>query len=67
MAERALSAFDTRYPGVARFADHVSRLREIVTPLGHRGPLDRDRPHIGINYYIQSTARDIFVQALFPT
>ena len=65
VAARALSAFDTEYPGIARFADHVSRLREIVTPLGRRLPLNRDRSYIGINYYIQSAARDIFVQAMF--
>ena len=65
VAQRALSAFDAEYPGIARFADHVSRLREIVTPLGRRLPLNRDRSYIGINYYIQSTARAIFAQALF--
>ena len=65
VAERALRAFDAEYPGIARFADHVGRLREIVTPLGRRLPLDRDRSYIGINYYIQSTVRDIFAQALF--
>ena len=63
--QRALRAFDAEYPGIARFADHVSRLGEIITPLGRRLPLDHDRSYIGINYYIQSTARDIFVQALF--
>ena len=43
VAARALSAFDTEYPGIARFADQVGRLREIITPLGRRLPLDRDR------------------------
>ena len=64
-AQGALSAFDTEYPGIARFADRVGRQREIVTPLGRRLPLDHDRSYIGINYYIQSAARDVFVQALF--
>ena len=54
-----------RIPGIAAFAARVSRLPEIITPLGVRLPLDRDRSYIGINYYIQSTARDIFAQALF--
>ena len=49
----------------AGFAARVSRHCEIVTPLGRRLPLDRDRSYIVVNYYIQSTARDIFVQALF--
>jgi hypothetical protein len=47
-----LRAFDTEYPGIARVAARVSRLREIVTPLGRRLLLDRDRTYIGINNYI---------------
>ena len=65
VAQGALSAFDTEYPGIARFAARIGCLPEIITPLGRRLPLDRDRSYIGINYYIQSTARDIFAQALF--
>ena len=63
VAQRALRAFDAEYPGIRRFAHRVRGLREIITPSGRRLPLDRDRSYIGVNYYIQSTARDIFVQA----
>ena len=65
VAQGALSASDTEYPGIPRFAARVSRQREIVTPLGRRLPVDSDRSYIGVNYYIQSTALDIFVQAMF--
>jgi DNA polymerase-1 len=60
VAARALAAFDALFPGVKRYARQVSREQELVTFSGRRIRADELRPHANINYYVQSTARDVF-------
>ena len=38
--------------------------RSVVTPTGRHLPMDRDRIYAGLNYQVQSTARDVLGQAL---
>jgi DNA polymerase-1 len=60
VAVRALDAFDALFPGVKRYARRVSREQDLVTFSGRRIRTDEARPHANINYYVQSTARDVF-------
>lgn len=64
IAEAATEAFDATYPRLARYVRDVSGREEVVTSIGRRLPLDGQRGHIGINYAVQSEARDVFASAL---
>jgi DNA polymerase-1 len=61
VAASALEAFDALFPGVQRYAHRVAREQELVTFSGRRIRADEARPYANINYYVQSTARDVFV------
>lgn len=66
-AKRAVAAFDTTYPGVRRFAQKMGARIEngqhrFKTVTGR--PLIVDRPWAGINYQVQSPARDIMAQGV---
>ncbi|MGW2711412.1 DNA polymerase [Streptomyces sp. NPDC001356] len=67
-AKRAVDAFWETYLGVARFAeklkDEARRTGYIYTATGRRLPVDRRRLYSALNYYIQSTARDITARAI---
>lgn len=66
-AERTIRAFHRLYPGVKRLskqiisAFHAGR-KFIRTPTNRVLPIDRHRVYAGLNYIIQSTARDIMAQ-----
>jgi DNA polymerase-1 len=60
VATRALEAFDALFPAVKRYARRVARECELVTFTGRRIRADEQRPYANINYYVQSTARDVF-------
>jgi len=65
----AIRAFDTTFPGVAKWASALQRraefgAREVVTPAGRHLPLDKDRLYAATNYVVQSTARDLMAQAV---
>lgn len=65
----AIEAYDRVYPEIRRFSKAIQRAaqygkREVVTPTGRHLPMDRDRSYAGLNYMIQSTARDLLAQAL---
>ncbi|MFJ8699428.1 DNA polymerase [Streptomyces ardesiacus] len=67
-AKRAVDAFWETYVGVAKFAEHLKaearRTGHIFTATGRRLPVDRRRLYSALNYYIQSTARDITARAI---
>lgn len=62
-AKKALNDFDVAYPGVKRFQDKITREVEskgyVTTMTGRRLHVDADRSYSGLNYLIQSTARDV--------
>lgn len=68
-AREAAGAYDARFPGIKRYGRRLQDgaewgRREVVTPSGRHLPLDRDRLYAATNYVVQSTARDVFAQAL---
>ncbi|UFQ16384.1 MULTISPECIES: DNA polymerase [Streptomyces] len=67
-AKKAVKAFWETYPGVKRLADRLQREARrtgyIYTGTGRRLPVDRDRVYAALNYFIQSTSRDITARAL---
>ncbi|MFD5161001.1 DNA polymerase [Streptomyces hawaiiensis] len=65
----AVAAYDRVYPGIKRYSRTVQRQARangfvVITPVGRRVPLDRDRVYAATNYAVQSTARDVLCQAL---
>lgn len=67
-AQEVRAGFLRAYPGIKRYASRLSeQAREsgfVVTRTGRRLPVDKDRGYSALNYVIQSTARDLFAQAL---
>nr|WP_157167164.1 DNA polymerase [Streptomyces typhae] len=67
-AKRAVEAFWCTYLGVAKFAEKLKgdarRTGYIYTATDRRLPVDRRRLYSALNYYIQSTARDITARAI---
>ncbi|MFF4245257.1 DNA polymerase [Streptomyces sp. NPDC001822] len=67
-AKRAVDAFWATYLGVGRFGDKLKdearRTGYIYTATGRRLPVDRRRLYSALNYYIQSSARDITARAI---
>jgi DNA polymerase-1 len=67
--KRAIEAYDRVYPEIRKYSKAIQRAaqfgkREVVTPTGRHLPMDRDRSYAGLNYMVQSTARDLLAQAL---
>lgn len=67
--KKAVAEYDRVYPEVKRYGKRLQRsaefgAREVITPSGRVLPLDRDRLYAATNYVVQSTARDLFAQAL---
>lgn len=72
--QAVVDAFDSRYPGVRQFQDHVERVGQtrlenegipyILTPFGRRLPADHDRAYTLVNYLIQSHAAEVLKDAL---
>jgi DNA polymerase-1 len=67
-AKRAVKAFWDTYVGVKAFSEKLQkearRTGYVYTATGRRLPVDRDRAYAALNYYIQSSARDITARAL---
>ncbi|MFF9481424.1 DNA polymerase [Streptomyces sp. NPDC014733] len=67
-AKKAVKAFWETYTGVKRFSEKLQREARrtgyVYTATGRRLPVDRDRAYAALNYYIQSSARDITARAL---
>jgi DNA polymerase I-like protein with 3'-5' exonuclease and polymerase domains len=53
------------YPQVKPYAKWLERFDPIVTGSGRRIPADPGRPYASLNYDIQSTCRDMMMQALY--
>ncbi|WP_232110008.1 DNA polymerase [Streptomyces buecherae] len=67
-AKAAVKAFWDTYKGVKAFADRLSaearKTGYIYTATGRKLPVDKGRPYAALNYYIQSSARDITARAI---
>lgn len=68
-AKRVIQAFKRTYPGVNRLNKRITEefhagRRYVRTPTGRVLPIDRQRVYGGLNYLIQSTARDVLGQAM---
>jgi DNA polymerase-1 len=67
-AKKAVDAFWETYLGVKAYAeklkDEARRTGYIYTATGRRLPVDKRRLYSALNYYIQSTARDITARAI---
>ncbi|MEV5677487.1 DNA polymerase [Streptomyces sp. NPDC052179] len=67
-AKKAVDAFWGTYLGVGRLAEKLKgearRTGYIYTATGRRLPVDRRRLYSALNYYIQSSARDITARAI---
>jgi len=69
-AKDVVATYEETFPGIKQFAWDLQGRTErndfnVVTPLyGRRLPVDEGRVYSAGNYLIQSTARDIFAQAL---
>lgn len=65
----AMLAYDATFPGIKKYSQMLMRhaqkgIKEVVTPIGRRLPLDDDRLYAATNYMVQSTARDLLAQAV---
>jgi len=68
-AQAAVSSFKRAYPAVTRYARRIIDQSEmgknsVTTLTGRELPLDRNRVFAGVNYVVQSSARDVLAQAL---
>lgn len=70
-AQAVNKAYDESFPGIKEYgyrlqdtAKRDSRFAVTTPLLGRRLPVDEDRLYAATNYVIQSTARDVFAQAL---
>lgn len=66
---KALQLYDQSFPAIKRYAKQLQidadyGAKPLVSPSGRLLPLDRDRTYSATNYMVQSTARDVFAQAL---
>ena len=68
-AKRVVAGYHRTFPGVKRFSRRIMDRaemgqRSVRTPTGRELPMDRDRVYAGLNYLVQSTARDVLGQGL---
>ncbi|MBG6140248.1 DNA polymerase [Longispora fulva] len=67
-AKRVVDAFARAYPGVTRLAKALqaqARMRgHVTTVTGRVLPVDRGRIYSALNYYVQSSARDVLGRGL---
>ncbi|MBP2323315.1 DNA polymerase-1 [Kibdelosporangium banguiense] len=64
-----ISSYDEAFPEIPAYGRVLQRKAAygggaVVTPIGRRLPLDRERAYAATNYMVQSTARDILAKAL---
>lgn len=67
--KNAADGYDQAYPEINAYGRRLQRQAAygggaVVTPIGRRLPLDRERAYAATNYVVQSTARDVLAQAL---
>lgn len=68
-ARTVVNAFNEAYPEINAYAEGLQAMAAgdrwtITTAYGRRLPLSRDRSYAALNYDTQSTARDLFTDAL---
>ncbi len=68
-AKKVKEAYERAYPELPRYSAKLQRQAAangwtVITPYGRRLPLSRDRSYAALNYATQSTARDLFTDAL---
>lgn len=68
-AKQAMALYDKGYPGIKRYSKKLMERAEwgkaeVLTPIGRRLPLDRNRLYAATNYIVQSTARDVLCSAM---
>jgi DNA polymerase-1 len=64
LARQLADAWRDSYPGLVALSRKASKLSPVVTGSGRHIPVDPDRTYANGNYLIQSTARDLLVDAL---
>ena len=64
LARQLVQAWRESYPGLVTLSKAAATLSSVVTGSGRRIPVDPDRTYANSNYLIQSTARDLLVEAL---
>ncbi len=64
LARELVKAWRRTYPGLVEFSRYAAGLSPVVTSSGRCIPVDSDRMYANANYLIQSTARDLLVEAL---
>ena len=64
LARQLVQAWRESYPGLVTLSKTAATLSSVVTGSGRRIPVDPDRSYANGNYLIQSTARDLLVEAL---
>lgn len=67
--KNAADGYDAAYPEINAYGRRLQRQAAygggaVVTPIGRRLPLDRERAYAATNYVVQSTARDVLAEAL---
>jgi len=67
--KNAADGYDAAYPEINLYGRQLQRQAAygggaVVTPIGRRLPLDRERSYAATNYVVQSTARDVLAMAL---
>lgn len=73
-AEAFIAHYKATFPGITNFVASVEQVAKdrlastgkafVMSPLGRRHPMDRDKLYTGVNYLCQGTAADLFKQAL---
>lgn len=67
-ARNAMKQFNKLYPGVKQYSQTLAQAAGsqgyVITPYGRRLPVDKDRVYSALNYMVQSTSRDITVDAI---
>lgn len=69
-AKKVQGQYLDTYPGIKEYSKHLESMAHedpdlaLYNAAGRKLPLDSDRMYSALNYMIQSTARDVFAQAL---
>lgn len=64
-ARHVSQGWRTTYKGITALSQALAQRSEVVNVAGRRIPLDPERRYAGLNYAIQSTAREILVCAIY--
>lgn len=65
VARQVIKKWQRTYPDVIQFGKDIANATAVITGSGRRIPADPDRPYANGNYAIQSTSRDLLVEAVY--